>query len=110
METHIKWVPMDTRHAFAKALRQARRHKRLSQEDFSDVSSRTYLSSLERALKSPTLEKIDQLAGVLGIHPVTLLAMVYGLKDEARGPSGILEIVAAELDDIERATPDLEEG
>lgn len=41
------------------------------------VSSRTYLSSLERGLKSPTIEKVEQLASVLKIHPLSLLLLAY---------------------------------
>jgi transcriptional regulator with XRE-family HTH domain len=59
------------------AIRLARRGKAMSQEDFSLVSSRTYLSSLERGLKSPTLNKLDELATALGIHPLTMLTMAY---------------------------------
>lgn len=58
-----------------KAIWLVRKARGLTQEDFSDVSSRTYLSSLERNLKSPTLEKLAQLAAVLQIHPVTLVAL-----------------------------------
>ena len=50
----------------------------MSQEVFDEVSSRTYISALERDLKSPTLPKVDALAGVLGLHPLTLLALSYG--------------------------------
>ena len=35
---------------FPQALKKARKAKGLSQEDFSDVSSRTYVSTLERGL------------------------------------------------------------
>lgn len=56
---------MTSRAAFAKALIQARAYQGLTQEDFSDVSSRTYISALERGLKSPTLEKLDELAETL---------------------------------------------
>ena len=41
------------------------------------VSSRTYISNLERGLKVPTIRKVDSLATVLGIHPLTLLALSY---------------------------------
>ena len=68
---------MNIRKAFAKALKDTRQAKGLTQEDFSEISSRTYMSSLERALKSPTLDKIDELASVLNVHPVTLLIMSY---------------------------------
>jgi len=58
-----------------KAIRIVRKARGLTQEDFSDISSRTYLSSLERNLKSPTLDKLAQLAAVLQVHPVTLVAL-----------------------------------
>lgn len=63
--------------AFGLVLREVRKHKGLTQEDFSNVSSRTYLSTLERGLKSPTIEKVAQLAGVLGVHPATLMLATF---------------------------------
>lgn len=59
------------------ALKRARRARGLSQEAFSDVSGRTYLSALERGIKTPTLSKIAALCRVLGIHPLTLLTLSY---------------------------------
>lgn len=59
------------------ALRRIRKARGLSQEAFSDVSSRTYLSSLERGLKSPTLSKLDELCEVMEVHPLTLLTLAY---------------------------------
>lgn len=67
-----------TKYSLASALRTARKARGLSQEDFSDVSSRTYMSVLERDLKSPTVSKLSDICDVLGIHPVTLLALAYG--------------------------------
>lgn len=49
----------------------------LSQEDFGFVSSRTYVSSLERGNYSPTLNKVDELAEVLDVHPLVLLTLTY---------------------------------
>lgn len=49
----------------------------MTQEDFSTTSSRTYVSMLERGIRSPTLSKIDELSETLGIHPLTLLALTY---------------------------------
>jgi len=46
-------------------------------EDFSAVSSRTYISSFERRVKSPTITKVEELAIVMDLHPVALLALVY---------------------------------
>lgn len=68
---------MAPKEAFGEALRELRLKKGLTQEDFSELSSRTYLSTLERGLKSPTLEKVEQLASVLDIHPLALLTLYY---------------------------------
>jgi transcriptional regulator with XRE-family HTH domain len=62
---------------FSGALRKIRKAKGISQEAFALTSSRTYVSTLERGLKSPTLSKIDELADVLGVHPLTLLMAAY---------------------------------
>lgn len=62
---------------FGSGLQKARKSRGLSQEDFSIVSSRTYLSSLERGNKAPTITKVEQIASVLGVHPVALLAYAY---------------------------------
>jgi len=79
---------MDVSTAFAKALKTCRKKKGLTQEDFGTVSSRTYISSLERELKSPTLEKIQDISEVLEISPLTLLSIAYfyqsGEKDLGR--------------------------
>lgn len=72
---------MELQTAFGLALRRQRKAKGLSQEAFSDVSSRTYLSELERGLKNPTLEKIEKLASTMEIHPLTLLTECFSLKD-----------------------------
>ena len=82
---------------FASALKVIRKSKGLSQEDFSISSSRTYVSSLERNLKSPTLSKVDDLAEVLGVHPLTLLAMSYLRTTEATYVNKVLTQVLDEI-------------
>ena len=62
---------------FGIGLRKARKNRDLTQEDFSSASSRTYLSSLERAIKAPTITKIDQIASVIGVHPLSIVAYAY---------------------------------
>ena len=68
---------MELRAALGSALKTIRSSRGLTQEDFSAVSSRTYLSTLERGLKSPTLDKVQELAEVMNVHPLTLLALTY---------------------------------
>ena len=91
---------MDVAHAFAKALRQARRAQGLTQEDFSEVSSRTYVSSLERGKKSPTIEKIDALASAMEIHPLTLMLLTYLIKSNLPDQSAIVQQENLELNRI----------
>ena len=81
------------------ALRKIRKARGLSQEAFSDVSSRTYLSSLERDLKSPTLNKLTELCEVMEVHPLTLLTLAYA-GDGSREINRLLEQVLQELDEI----------
>jgi len=86
------------RRAFAKALRTTRKNRKLTQEDLAAVSSRTYLSSLERGRQSPTLDKIALLAGALGIHPLTLLTLACLYFDRRHGIEALLARVRSEIE------------
>ncbi|RON80770.1 MULTISPECIES: helix-turn-helix domain-containing protein [Pseudomonas] len=88
---------MELNQAFGVALQRLRKSKALTQEDFSTVSSRTYLSTLERGLKSPTLEKVDALASVMDVQPLTLLAYAHLLRNEGLSLDGLLAHVRGEL-------------
>ncbi|MDA8520134.1 helix-turn-helix domain-containing protein [Acidovorax sp. NCPPB 4044] len=90
---------MASHKSFATALRRVRKARGLSQEAFSDVSSRTYLSSLERDLKSPTLNKVNELAAVLDVHPLTLLSLGYG-GDKPEDLIALLTQVQQELQSL----------
>lgn len=79
----------------AKALKTVRKARGLSQEAFSDVSSRTYMSSLERDLKNPTLNKLAELCEVMDVHPLTLLTLAYA--DDIRDADALLAQVREEL-------------
>ena len=89
---------MELKQAFATALRDIRVSRKLTQEDFSEVSSRTYLSTLERGMKSPTLEKIDGLASVMGVHPLTVLTRCNLNAAPDLAVSDLMDRVRAELD------------
>lgn len=72
---------MELKKSFGKVFRWFRTKNSLSQEDFSDVSGRTYISTLERGIHSPTIDRLQALAPILGIHPITLLVCTYAEKD-----------------------------
>lgn len=87
---------MAAKHSLAVAIRTVRKARGLSQEAFSDVSSRTYMSSLERDQKSPTMHKLIELCEVMEVHPLTLLTLAYA-GDNTRKADQLLEQVREEL-------------
>ncbi|EAQ1498906.1 helix-turn-helix transcriptional regulator [Salmonella enterica subsp. enterica serovar Orion] len=86
-------------YSLAKAIKTVRKARGLSQEAFSDVSSRTYLSTLERDLKSPTISKLVELCEVMDVHPITLLMLAY-VGDSTRKSDQLLAMVQHELEDV----------
>ncbi|ABK47493.1 helix-turn-helix domain-containing protein [Enterobacter hormaechei] len=90
---------MAAEYSLARALKAVRKARGLSQEAFSDVSSRTYMSTLERDLKSPTLSKLAELCEVMEVHPLTLLTLAYTENDQHK-TSQLLDQVQRELDAI----------
>lgn len=87
------------KHSLATAIRTVRKARGLSQEAFSDVSSRTYMSTLERDLKSPTIHKLTELCEVMDVHPLTLLTLAYA-GDSTRKADELLARVRQELNGI----------
>ncbi len=90
---------MAAKYSLAKALKTVRKARGLSQEAFSDVSSRTYMSTLERDLKSPTLHKLTELCEVMDVHPLTLLTLAFA-GDRTRKADELLAQVRQELEAV----------
>jgi ribosome-binding protein aMBF1 (putative translation factor) len=91
---------MELTEAFAIALRRIRLKQGLTQEDFAVVSSRTYLSSLERGTKKVSLQKTCELADRLGVHPLSLLAEAFRVQEEGSSIEDLLERVRLETADL----------
>ncbi|MCE0871725.1 helix-turn-helix domain-containing protein [Pseudomonas alloputida] len=94
---------MELRQAFGRVLKWMRVQQKLTQEDFATVSSRTYISTLERGRYVPTIEKLDTIAAVLGVHPITLLVGSYALK-ENRAVAELLAQITQEAERMDLAT------
>lgn len=62
------------------------------------------MSSLERGLKTPTLDKIDMLASILGVHPLTLLAFAYQKLDNGNSMTWLLQKVCEDLKGMESSS------
>ena len=91
---------MNIKKSLGLAIKQSRNAKKITQEDFSGISSRTYISTLERGLYSPTVEKVDAIAKVIGIHPLTLLTLSYLVDMNETDPTGLLSQVHVELSQL----------
>lgn len=88
---------MNIKKSLGLAIQTSRKVKKITQEDFSEISSRTYISTLERGLYSPTVEKVDAIAKVIGIHPLTLLTLSYLINSNESDPTKVLNQVKVEL-------------
>ncbi|MEI4523832.1 helix-turn-helix transcriptional regulator [Pseudomonas neuropathica] len=86
---------MELKYAFGQALRELRMSKDLSQESIG--ASQSYVSDVERGLKTPSIEKLDEFASTLGIHPVTILAKSYLVKDRSLSAEDLMALVRKEL-------------
>jgi transcriptional regulator with XRE-family HTH domain len=84
--------------SFARALRAVRQAKALPQEAFDLVSSRTYISTLERGIKNPTIAKVTELSAVCGVHPLTMLALSFCRTAKRSEYDQLLSTVRAELE------------
>ena len=91
---------MNLRQSLATAIRTVRKIKGLTQEDFGVVSSRTYLSSLERGLKSPTVDKLEEIAEVLGMHPATILLLAYTIQAPSSERDSLINDITREAHNL----------
>lgn len=92
---------MELEQAFGEALRRIRIAKGYTQEDFSTLSSRTYVSLLENGRKTPTITKVQQIASTMNVHPLTILLNSYLILDAPIAIDDLLELIRKELIEIE---------
>lgn len=90
---------MELNEAFALALKELRGRAMRSQFDFAPMVSREYISLLERAQRSPSLEKIDEISSTLDVHALSLLAKCYLHKNPEISLSELLRIISEDLQD-----------
>ena len=72
---------MDMRKLVGRNVRRIRQRKRLTQEQFAEISgfSQQYISGLEQGRRNPTVVTVYELASALGVSHVDLLRP---LRDE----------------------------
>ncbi|MGV8863493.1 MAG: helix-turn-helix domain-containing protein [Pseudomonas sp.] len=87
---------MSLRQAFADALKFARRMRGLSQLQISGSLDASYISRLEAAQSSVTVEASDELAHGLNLEPLSLLSLAYAAEQNLT-PKEVLQRVTDEL-------------
>ncbi|MFZ6046766.1 helix-turn-helix domain-containing protein [Pseudomonas sp. CR3202] len=94
---------MELKQAFGLAFKELRISKGLSQEAVG--ASQSYISDLERGIKSPTIEKLAELAANMGVHPLTILARGYLITDESQTTGELMGQLQKELGELEARRP-----
>lgn len=90
---------MDLKEALGKVFFNLRTSKAFVQEDFALISSRTYVSKLERGKASPTIVKLDELAKVMNVHPASIVVQTYLTFDKS---TSALELMSKIMDDLKQ--------
>lgn len=92
---------MTLKASFASVLRALRSKRNITQRDFADATSRTYLSKLELGKSSITLDKLEQVSKRLGLSPLTLLTLTLS-EDSGKPAKDLISKLSAELADLQR--------
>lgn len=92
---------MSLKIAFATVLKVMRNSRGITQRHLSQASSRTYLSKLERAQSSLTLDKLDALSDTLQLSPLTVVAMALGART-GEPACTLVDRLKTELSDLEQ--------
>lgn len=92
---------MTLKTSFASVLRALRSKRNITQRDFADATSRTYLSKLELGKSSITLDKLEQVSERLGLSPLTLLTLTLS-EDTGQPANDLISKLSEELADLQR--------
>ncbi|MFJ2548246.1 helix-turn-helix domain-containing protein [Pseudomonas sp. NPDC087612] len=65
---------MERKLAFGSALKEVRVRKEIAQEQLG--ASQSFVSTVERGIRSPTIEKMEEFAERLGVNPATLIVVM----------------------------------
>lgn len=101
---------MSLKSSFAIVLRALRCKRNLSQRDFGDTS-RTFLSKLEGARSSLTLDKLEQVSQRLELSSLTLLTLTLS-QESGKSVVELIDDLRSEIEGLERdgGVPGLEQA
>ncbi|WP_406226974.1 helix-turn-helix domain-containing protein [Pseudomonas siliginis] len=88
---------MELNDAFAAALKGMRTLRHMPQQRFFGTTSRAYMTHLEQGRRGPGLAKIEDLAAVMGVHPVSIVVECYLQKNPEMDLESLLEKIRQDL-------------
>jgi transcriptional regulator with XRE-family HTH domain len=91
--------------ALAAVVRAVRGNLGFTQENLAHAASRTYLSKIENAESSPTIDKFVELAEALGMSPLAFMALILSTRDKTPS-SALLAEAAEELKELQKRVSD----
>jgi transcriptional regulator with XRE-family HTH domain len=84
--------------ALGEVLKSYRLNRNFSQEGMGP--SQTYISNIERGRWSASLDKIEQMSSVLGVHPASIIIAGYLTAEDSKSSEETLERIRIELKEI----------
>lgn len=88
----------ELKRALGAALKSYRLNKNITQEEMGP--SQTHISNLERGKWSPSIDKIEQMSNLLGVHPASVILAAYISSEEGMRSGDLLRRIQQELQDI----------
>ncbi|PZX01980.1 helix-turn-helix protein [Pseudomonas sp. 478] len=82
------------------ALKEFRLSRGLSQEHVG--ASQSYVSDIERGLKTLSIEKLHEFASCIGVHPISIIARCYLIKDKSISEENLMAILQQDLETLKK--------
>ncbi|WP_261871729.1 helix-turn-helix domain-containing protein [Pseudomonas sp. IsoF] len=92
---------MTLKSSFANVLRAMRGMRNITQREFADTTSRTYLSKLEAGRSSITLHKLEQLSERLNLSPLAILTLTLS-EHTGQSANELIATLRDEIRDLEQ--------
>lgn len=89
---------LELKRAIGTSIKSYRLKRDISQEGLGP--SQPYISNLEAGRGSASLDKIEQMADVLGVHPISIICAGYLTSKEDADKDHLLERIRTELAEI----------
>lgn len=86
---------MKPKHTFGRALQAVRVARDMPQDALGLAQSN--ISRLESGVKIPSWERVEELADLLHVHPLTLFTLAYSSQTDAEA---LLRLVRKELEEL----------